>query len=76
MSGLLKLSLKDLAKGFLIAVIMAFVTTLYQLIQAGNFDLTWLYFKPIVFASLGAGLSYLIKNLFSNSDGQFLTKEK
>lgn len=74
-SGFLKLNASDLLKGLLVAVITALLTGLYALVQAGA-EFNWITLNPVVLASVGAGLSYLIKNLFTNSDDQVLTAEK
>lgn len=66
---------KDLFKGLIIAIIGALITGLYELFQAGPFVFDWVTFKPIVFTAVAAGLSYLIKNLFQNSEGEVFTKE-
>lgn len=57
------------------AVIAAFVTGLYELILIGGFSFDWATFKPIVVLALTAGLSYLIKNFFTNSQGAFAKRE-
>lgn len=75
-SGFLKLNAKDFLKGLLMAVIMAFVTGLYEVMQAGQFDFTWLTLKPILMISAGAGLSYLIKNIFTNNTGVLVSKDQ
>ena len=74
-SNILKLNWKDILKGFILAVILAVVTGVYQAIEAGNFELTWLFFKPILLTGLGGGLAYLIKNWLTNSEDQFIKKE-
>ena len=74
-SKFMKLDARDFLKGLLVAVLTALLTGLYQLLQAGG-DLTWLAMKPVVMASAAAGLSYLIKNLLSNSEDQFVMNEK
>lgn len=74
-SKFLSLGLKDLAKGLLVAFLTALITGLYQLVQAGPFALDWATFQPIVMASVGSALAYLIKNLFQNSSGE-LAPEK
>lgn len=71
----LQLGWKDLAKGFIMAVLFALATGIYQAIDAGTILFTWVFFKPIVLTSVGAGLLYLIKNFFTNSDDKFLTKK-
>ena len=68
MSTFLKLNWKDLAKGFVVAIITALITACYQIIQT-DFTFDWLTFKPAFLTAIAAGLSYLIKNLFTNSVG-------
>ena len=69
------LGLKDIVKGLIVAFLTALITGLYQLIQVGPFELNWVTFQPIVLSSVGAALAYLIKNLFTNSEGLPLTTE-
>ena len=74
-SKFLNLDLKDLLKGAIVAVVTALLTGLYELITAGG-DLTWLNLKPVLLTSLAALISYLLKNMFTNSDGEILSREK
>jgi hypothetical protein len=74
-SKFLKLDARDFLKGLLVAVLTALLAGLYQVLQTGG-DLTWLTLKPVVMAAAAAGISYLLKNLFSNSEDQFATNEK
>lgn len=66
----------DLLKGLLIAFLTALLTGLLELFQAGPFLFNWVTFQPIVYAAVAAGMSYLIKNMFTNSQGQLLVSEK
>lgn len=75
-SGFLNLNWTDLAKGLLVAVIGAILTAVYQAIEAGTLAWTWAFWQPIVLAGLGAGIAYLIKNFFTNSQDEVLKKEK
>jgi hypothetical protein len=68
-SKYLKLNSSDFLKGLLVALITALLTGLYQVIQTGG-DLTWIALKPVILATVGAGISYLLKNLFTNSEGE------
>jgi len=74
-SNFLNLNLKDLLKGAVVAVITALLTGLYELITAGG-DLAWVNLQPVLLTSLAALISYLLKNLFTNSDDKMLTREK
>jgi hypothetical protein len=71
-----KLNWMDIGKGFLLAILAALITGVYQALQAGTISFTWAFFQPIVLSSVGAGLAYLIKNFFTNSQGTPLAKEK
>ena len=74
-SNFLNLSTKDLIKGLIVAFLSALLTGIYNGIDAGTFDFTWAFFKPIVLISLGSMIAYLLKNFLSNSDDKFLKKE-
>lgn len=74
-SSLFSFNVRDLVKGFLMAIIGVVITGLYTSVQAGSFPLTWIEWAPIVKVGLGAGLAYILKNFFTNSDDKFLIKE-
>lgn len=74
-SKFLALNLADFGKGLLMVIMAAFVTGVYELLQSGPFLFDWVTFKPIVLAAVAAGLSYIIKNFFTNSQGSFAKKE-
>jgi hypothetical protein len=69
------LNMQDFLKGLLMAFLGALITGVYQLFQTG-IGLNWATFKPVLLVAVAAALSYLIKNLFTNSAGQFLTTQK
>lgn len=71
MSKFMTLGWKDLIKGFIVAILGALITAVYQAIQAGAIEWTWVFWQPIVYTSIGAGLAYLIKNFFTNSEDKF-----
>lgn len=74
MSEFLKINLKDLGKGFIVAALTAVVTGVYTSIQSGTLpDLATL--KTIGMTALLAGISYLCKNLLTNSNDELLKKE-
>ena len=64
-SNLFKIDFKDLARGVIVAVIGAGLTALYELVLSKD-GLTQDSISDIINLSVGAGLSYLIKNYFSN----------
>lgn len=67
-SSLGKLNWKDLLKGLAVAVIMAVLTTVYDLLNTGSA----LDYKKIGLVALGAGIAYLIKNFGSDQQGNIL----
>ena len=73
-SSFLNLNMADLLKGFLVAVIAALLTGVYNAIQTG-ISWTWAFWSPILLTALGAGIAYLLKNLFTNSSNQFAKTE-
>jgi hypothetical protein len=73
-SKFLRLNTRDFIRGLIIVVICAFITGVYQLL-ANGFAVNWVTVKPVVIAAVGAGISYLTKNLLSNSKGDFMRSE-
>ena len=66
---------KDFYKGLIVAVITALMTFLIEALQKESpIDLDLL--KRLGVAAIIGMLSYLLKNLFTNSKDQFMTKEK
>jgi len=74
-SKFLKLNKGDFINGIIVAIFCSFITGLYQVIANGG-AINWITLKPVVIASVGAGVSYLTKNLLSNSKGQFMKGER
>jgi hypothetical protein len=69
MSNLFSLNLNDFWKGLIVTVLMAVLTTTYEVIGAGSLAINW---QSVLIAGLGAGIAYLIKNLGTDSTGKFL----
>lgn len=61
-SNLYSLDLKDLAKGLIIAIGSAVITTIQTSLQQGSLIFNW---KLIGTVALGAGIAYLGKNFFT-----------
>jgi hypothetical protein len=74
-SKFLRLNRRDFIRGLIITVICAFITGTYQVIASG-FEFNWITMKPVVIAAVGAGVSYLTKNLLTNSQGNFMSFEQ
>ena len=75
MSNFLTLNWKDILKGFVVAVVAAFLTAVYNAIQNGGLEFTWTFWQPVLITSIGAGIAYLIKNVFTNNEDQILKKD-
>ena len=72
-SGFFKLDIHDLIKGLYMAVIGAVIGLIYPIIQSGSFHFDW---AAIWHAALTAAGGYLLKNLFTNNQGDFLKKDQ
>jgi len=73
-SKYLRLNRRDFIRGLIVTIICTFITGFYQLI-ASDGVIDWMTLKPVAIAALGAGVSYLTKNLLTNSRGNFMTPE-
>ncbi len=73
-TGLFSVEAKAWFKGLFITCLTTLVTGLYGFASQGTLP-TWAQFKPYLISSFGAGLSYIITNYLSNSQGQLLKKE-
>jgi hypothetical protein len=73
MSTFFNLNLQDLAKGLIVTVLTSVLTIAYNTVNAGSLTFDW---KAIGLTALTSGLAYLMKNLLTNSEGEFLGKEK
>ena len=78
----LQLNLKDLSKGFIMAVLTAASASLLIIIAGDPAHPemvahlpTFAELKVIGIGSVSVGLIYLFKNFLTNSQDQFLTKE-
>jgi len=74
-SKFLNLNWADLGKGLLIAFLTALLGGILELLQAGELPTTWVAFQPILEVSLSAAVAYLLKNMFTNSEGQLMKGE-
>jgi EamA domain-containing membrane protein RarD len=72
-SSIFTLNKADFLKGLIIAVITAVITILYNTVQVGSLSFDW---KAISTAAASAALAYIMKNLLTNSDDEFLKKDK
>jgi len=76
-SKFLRLNSSDFIKGLIVVMFCTFITGFYQLIANGGI-VNWLTMKPVVIAAIGSGVSYLTKNLLTNSNASsfFLLEKK
>lgn len=72
-SDFLKLNWFDVGKGLLLAVISAVLTTIQTSLSAGSLEFDW---KAIGLVATTTCVAYLIKNVFTNSDGKVSTEQK
>lgn len=71
---LFSINYRDLFKGLIVAVITAVMTFVVNELQSGSVIDSKLFKRMAVTASI-AFFSYLLKNLFTNSQDQFATSE-
>lgn len=74
MSGFGKLNWLDIGKGFLIAVGTVILMGVGNILQTGRFP-NGAELLTIAGAGLSAGITYLLKNVFTNSENKLVTKE-
>jgi hypothetical protein len=73
-SKFLTIDYRDILKGIFIAFMTAILTGLLKMLEAGAaFD--WPTIKPLLIAGACAAISYVLKNLLTNSNGQMFTRE-
>jgi hypothetical protein len=70
-SRLFKLNGRDFFKGLLVAVVTALLSGIYNIIQSGG-EIT---VKSVIIPGVLAMISYLLKNLFTNSSDEMLTPD-
>jgi hypothetical protein len=75
-SKLFSLNTKDWIRGFAVAVMTAVLTGALQLFQAGPVEWTFVFWQPTIYGGITAGIAYLLKNVFTNSEDQLLKKEQ
>ena len=73
-ASFLKINIRDLIKGFFVAVLTVIVAGLSTWLNAGTFP-NETELKSLLLTGLAAGGAYLLKNLFTNSNDQILKAE-
>jgi len=74
MSKLFSINWHDLFKGLIVTIFTTFISSLITVLDTLQFPNTE-GFKHIGLAGLSAGLSYLLKNFFTNSEGKIAIKK-
>lgn len=74
-SKFLSLDLKDALNGFVVAFLTAALTGLISVLDSGVLP-TGAELKKAAIVGLTAGLSYLIKNVLTNSKGELVKSEQ
>lgn len=69
MSSLFRLNLQDLLKGLVVTVLSAVIGTVLEALRAGQID--W---RNVALIAITTGLSYILKQLATDSDGKILGK--
>ena len=72
-SSIFTLNSSDFLKGLIMAVLSTVITVVYQTVEAGSLVFDW---KAIGTMALTTALAYIMKNIFTNSTGGFLKREK
>ncbi|MGD0340874.1 MAG: hypothetical protein ABSA76_04090 [Bacteroidales bacterium] len=73
-SKYLTIDSRDILKGLFVAFLTAILTGIMKILETGAiFD--WPTLKPVLIAGACAAISYIIKNLLSNSRDQLFTRE-
>ena len=79
MSEFFDLDKRDFIKGLITTVLASVLTTFYSIVQQPDFDVFGINWHYVLANVLNVGTitmtSYLMKNLITNSDGQFFKKE-
>jgi hypothetical protein len=74
MSNFLNLDLQDLTKGFVVAFLSAALTGIVAILETSQLPQVS-DIKAAAIVGLTAGLSYLLKNVLTNSQGELLKKD-
>ena len=75
-SQFLNLNWKDLINAAIRAGVMAFLTALLQVLQAGPIEWTLTFWTPTFSVAAIAVVGSLVKSFATNSDGKFIKKEQ
>jgi hypothetical protein len=71
-SSFLNLNKTDFIKGLIMAVLTSVLTIVYNTISTGSFAID---LKAVSLAASTSAVAYIMKNILTNSNDQFLKKE-
>jgi hypothetical protein len=71
-STIYSVNIKDLAKGVFVAVTATVLTSLLAVLQSPSFDFATIDWAEIGKIALTTGVSYLIKQYFTDGEGRLL----
>lgn len=71
-NGIFKLGLADVGKGLVVAVLTAVAMYLLSVLNAPGFDFATINWAEIARLALSSGLGYLVKNFFTDNQGNIL----
>lgn len=74
-SAFLKLDIKDLGRGALVAVLTAILVAVQPIVESGTLP-TLEQLKAIGVIGITAGVAYLAKNLITNKNDEMLKNDK
>ncbi|MBU2177504.1 MAG: hypothetical protein KJ556_20620 [Gammaproteobacteria bacterium] len=70
----LRLNMDDLMRGFVVSILSSVLSSAVVILQAGNLP-TLAQLKTIALIGVSAGVSYLVKNLLTNSEDKLFKAE-
>lgn len=70
----LRINMDDVIRGFVVAVLSSILSSAVVILQAGNLP-TLAQMKTIALIGISSGVSYLVKNLLTNSNDQLFKTE-
>jgi uncharacterized membrane protein len=73
-SKFMNLGMKDFLRGLVISIVSTILVGLTTALDSGMMP-TPEQWKYLIITGIGSGVAYLAKNLFTNSEDQFLKKE-
>jgi hypothetical protein len=70
-SGLFKINVWDLTKGLIVAILASVLVLVKDTLSGGSLNFDW---ASIAQSGLLSAVAYLLKNLFTNQNGELLKK--